>query len=423
MLSFSNIIKPLKEAIEDKTYGRIYLPFVWHGFFLALTMAMIEMNTVLPSLISELTKSTVAFGALYSIMLGAPLVFNLLFSRYLERFVLKKKFLLLGIYLRSFSFLGMSVVTLLFAKDNPFAALIGFYFLIFIFSISGGFAGIAYSDIIGKLLPSQKRGELYAVRQLISGVASLLGGFFVAWVFKPGSLQFPFNYALNLFIGFIGLILGAMGFWMIKEPPSTAEKKENGKDEGFIRDVISILKKDRRFLRFIIVENVTSFSLMILPFYLVFVKSSFPGYEAYLGAFVISQIIGSMSSNFLWAFISNKFGAKRVVKVCIFMGALIPIIAIILRPLGPVWYMIVFLLVGFITSGRNIGFEPYLLDIAPDDKRTIYLGIRGTLNIFDVFLPIAGGLFINWLGYYASFGIVSLVMFSTFLALKPEKER
>ena len=50
------------------------------------------------------------------------------------------------------------------------------------------------------------------------------------------------------------------------------------------------------------------------------------------------------------------------------------------------------------------------------------LGIRGTLNIFDVFLPIAGGLFISWLGYYASFGIVSLVMFSTFLALKPEKE-
>ena len=278
-------------------------------------MAMIEMNTVLPSLISELTKSTVAFGALYSIMLGAPLVFNL-----------------------------MSVVTLLFAKDNPFAALIGFYFLIFIFSISGGFAGMAYSDIIGKLLPSQKRGELFAVKQLFSGVASLLGGFFVAWAFKPGSLQFPFNYALNLFIGFIGLILGAMGFWMIKEPPSVTEKKENGKDESFIKDVISILKKDRRFLRFIIIENVTSFSLMILPFYLVFVKSSFPGYEVYLGAFVISQIIGSMSSNFLWAFILNKFGSKKVVKVCIFMGATIPVIAMILRPLGAAWYVVVFFL-------------------------------------------------------------------------------
>lgn len=36
-----------------------------------------------------------------------------------------------------------------------------------------------------------------------------------------------------------------MGFWRIREPPSSpAEKKENDKDEGFIKDVIRILKKD-----------------------------------------------------------------------------------------------------------------------------------------------------------------------------------
>ena len=37
-------------------------PFLWHGAFLALTMAMIEPNTVLPALLSELTDSTVVFG-------------------------------------------------------------------------------------------------------------------------------------------------------------------------------------------------------------------------------------------------------------------------------------------------------------------------------------------------------------------------
>jgi len=93
-------------------------------------MAMIELNTVLPNLIAGLTKSSVAFGGLYSIMLGAPLVFNLLFSHYLKRFELKKKFLLFGIYLRSFSFLGMAVTTFLFAKSNPIITLIAFYFLI-----------------------------------------------------------------------------------------------------------------------------------------------------------------------------------------------------------------------------------------------------------------------------------------------------
>jgi len=31
-------------------------------------------------------------------------------------------------------------------------------------------------------------------------------------------------------------------------------------------------------------------------------------------------------------------------------------------------------------SGRAVGFESYLLDIAPHDNRIIYLGIRGTFN-------------------------------------------
>jgi hypothetical protein len=76
------------------------------------------------------------------------------------------------------------------------------------------------------------------------------------------------------------------------------------------------------------------------------------------------------------------------------------------------------LLLGFITSGRNIGFEPYLLDIAPNEKRTIYLGIRGSLNILVVLLPLAGGIFINILGYYITFGLVSLIMLLVFLSIK-----
>lgn len=160
-------VKLFKNFLNNKDIKNIYVPFIWHGFFLALTMAMIELNTVLPALISNLTSNTIAFGGIYSIMLGAPLVFNLIFSGYLQSFPLKRKFLLLGIYMRSFSFIGMAVVTLIFAKSNPLVALVSLYFLIFLFSISGGFASIAYSDIVGKLLPSEKRGGLYAAKQFL----------------------------------------------------------------------------------------------------------------------------------------------------------------------------------------------------------------------------------------------------------------
>ncbi|MDD4743923.1 MAG: hypothetical protein PHN53_04930 [Eubacteriales bacterium] len=68
----------------------VYFAYIWHGFFLALTMSMLDLNTVFPALVSELTESKALFGLLYSIMLGAPLVFNLVFSHVLKTRPYKK---------------------------------------------------------------------------------------------------------------------------------------------------------------------------------------------------------------------------------------------------------------------------------------------------------------------------------------------
>jgi len=86
----------------------IYAIFLWHAFFLAITMSMIDFNTVFPSLISSLTGSKIVFGAIFSVMFGVPLVFNVLFGHYLSSKKYKKKYLILGVNLRAFSFLGMA---------------------------------------------------------------------------------------------------------------------------------------------------------------------------------------------------------------------------------------------------------------------------------------------------------------------------
>lgn len=386
-------------------------------------MAMIELNTVLPSLISILTDNPVAFGGIYSIMLGAPLIFNLLFSKYLAKFAYKKKFLLMGIYVRGLSFLAMAALTLYFALSHPGRVLIGFYFLVFLFSVSGGLAGIAYADMVGKLLPSKERGQLYAMKQMAAGIAALLAGFFVAWVFKPGNLAFPYNYSLNLFIGFLGLVIGAIGFILIKEPPSAVKIKTQEDEGSILKDVYKVLKKDQALRKFIIIENLTGFNLMILPFYLIFIKENFADFEKYLGIYVIAQILGNIGSNLLWARLSKYSGSVKVVKTCILIGSFIPLIALAIRPFGPLTYVVIFILIGFVTSGRSVGFEPYLLDISPEEDRTLYLGIRGSMNIFVVFLPLAGGAFIGLMGYELTFILVAFIMFSTFVIINRQKSR
>jgi len=398
--------------MDDKK--RVYIIFLWHAFFLAITMSMIEFNTVFPSLISSLTGSKIIFGAIYSIMFGVPLIFNVMFGHYLSSKKFKKKFLLLGINLRAFSFLGMAFFTYKYANQNPSMVIMSLFFWVFLFSFSGGFAGIIYTDLIGKFLKKGERGNLYAFKQFFSSIGFLTGGLIIAFTFNVSSVSYPYNYTLVLFMGFIGLLIASGAFWYIKEPPSKIEKQESF--FVFVKKIPAVLKSDKRFSRFILVENLTSFSLMILPFYIVYAQEIFD--TTLLSFYLFAIIGGSVISNLFWGIISKKLNSKIVIKLCIFIGALIPIFSLIIVPLGPYYFTIIFVLIGFIRSGRIIGFDPYLLDIAPEPKRTTYLGIRGTLSILTVVLPLLGGLFIELIGYTFTFYIVTIVMFLSLLLLK-----
>lgn len=391
----------------------IYAIFIWHAFFLAITMSMIEVNTVFPSLISSLTNSKVAFGAIYSVMFGVPLVFNIVFGHYLSSKKFKKKFLCLGIYLRAFSFLGMAFFTYKYANQNPALVVTSLFFWVFLFSFSGGFAGIVYTDIIGKFIKKGERGMLYALKQIFSSTGFLIGGFFVTLVFNISDISYPNNYAFLLFMGFIGLLIASGAFWFIKEPPSKIEKHE--RFFVFVKKIPKILKSDKNFSRFIIVENLTSFSLMILPFYIVYAQEIFD--TTLISFYLFSIIIGAVISNIFWGMISKKLSSKRVVEICIFIGAVIPILSIVIIPFGPYFFATIFVLIGFIRSGRVVGFEPYILDLAPESNRAAYLGIRGTLNILTVVLPLIGGVFIELLGYVLTFCIVATVMFFSLFLL------
>lgn len=391
-----------------------FVIFIWHGFFLALTMSMLDINTVLPSLIMELIDSKVVFGFLNSIMLGVPLVFNVIFSHYMQYHQYKKKFLLVGIYFRSFSYLGMSLFTYFFAQHNPVLVIIAFFFWISIFSISGGFAGLAFTDIIGKLFKNGERGRIYTYKQFSSSLAAFLGGLIVAKIFSLEHMKFPVNYSLTLAIGFIGLFIAAFSFWLIKEPPSRISYQKRESLNTFIRKIPTILKNDKKFFRFVLIENITSFSLMVLPFYMVFARDVFAIDETYIGRYLLFQIGGTVFSNIFWGYISEKLGSEMVIRICISIGGSIPVIAMLISSLGPDIYAIVFILIGFIISGRRIGFDPYLLKLAPEEKRTVYLGIRGTLNIMVILMPVIGGLFIDLLGYYFTFTMVTIAMISAF---------
>lgn len=387
----------------------IYIAFIWHGFFLALTVSMLDLNTVFPALVTTLTESKIVFGALYSVMLGVPLIFNVIFSHYLRNKRYKKKYLLLGIYLRSSAFLGMAYFTYYYSQSNPLLTIYSFFFFVFLFSVSAGFAGLSYSDIIAKSLGSEKRVHLYTIKQFFGSTAAFIGGLVIASIFSIG-IVYPSNYTISLLIGSGGLVIASLGFILLPEPASVIS--ENKESLGsFIKRIPSILKKDNSFKLFIIVENLAGFSIMILPFYMYYAKEKFSLDDSYIGIYLLVLTAGTILSNIVWGLVASKLNSKAIVRVCIAIGGLNPLLAILLGLTNPVYFGIVFFVIGFMISGRKIGFEPYLLDIIPHKERVEYLGIRGSLNIFVVILPLIGALIIKYFGFNVTFILVTVMMF------------
>ncbi|MCF7926377.1 MAG: MFS transporter [Candidatus Izimaplasma sp.] len=395
----------------------VYFAFIWHGFFLAITVAMLDLNTVFPTLITKLTGNKIVFGALYSVMLSVPLVFNVVFSHLLKKKTHKKKYLLLGMYLRGLSFLGMAVVTYYFALTNPSLTVLSFFFFVFLFSISAGFAGISYTDIIAKSVTKKERASLFSIKQFFSSSGAFLGGLIISRIFTFDTV-FPTNFATSLFVGFIGLFIASLGFVFLNEKPSVIDEDNTYSLKEYIKAIPKTLKKDESFKYFIIVENITGFSIMILPFYMVFARESFNLGNEYIGIYLLVQTVGTIFSNIVWGIVANKLSSKHVVMICIILGGINPILALILSQTTPVYFGIIFFIIGFMISGRKVGFSPYLLDLTPNVKRVEYLGIRGSLNVLVVVLPLLAGVLITGLGFVPTFILVSVMMVVAFIILR-----
>ena len=72
--------------------------------------------------------------------------------------------------------------------------------------------------------------------------------------------------------------------------------------------------------------------------------------------------------------------------------------------------MVVFGLIGAQTSGTGIGFNNYLLEIAPPPLRPAYIAMSGTVAGFAFLLPIAGGFVVDLWGYQAAFMATAVVV-------------
>ncbi len=394
---------------------RNYIAFNWHAFWLAIAQTFADKNTVLPGLILLSGGTQFELGLLTSIMIGIPMVSQLLFASYLTQKPKKKYFLLLGIFLRVFAFLGVALTLYTIESTDPLFIIYAVFGWMFIFSISGAFAGISYTDILGKSISPNTRKRFFVTRQFLNSIGILISALIVRGILKE--IEYPNNYIYMFAAASILLFVAAMGFLFLNERPSIISKAPK-KFTEVLKSIPSIMKSDSNLRNLVISVNLLSVSFTMIPFYISLVKSRSELNNEIIGNFLLFQIIGMILSNFIWIRYTNIKGFKGMFKMAAILYGALPILALLFVSFLPMEYFwIVFFLIGASMSAYKISSESILIEISDENNRPLYSGIYGTLNLTMALFPLIIALLISNFGFSFVFIISSLLTFSALIFL------
>lgn len=384
-----------------------YLSFLWHATFLALAQSFMDVDTIMPAMLLESGGNAFHVGILTAIMLGGSSLTQLLFLPYLNNKQFKKKYLVGAINIRVLSLVGMAILLYysISLKGNIVIGLI--FVLITSFSLSGAFANISYTDIIGKSIKSESRKSFLSIKQVVAGIGVFLSALLARKILFTYS--YPENYSIMFYMAALVLGIASLGFWSIKETVASGFSIKNFKEyKVAIKTEIMNNKRLKYFLGFV---NTLGVSISILPFLILYAKENYGSGSLETGNYLLFKIAGAVSAGMFLSIFSSKIKYKNLMYLTPIIILLIPAYMMIIENISN--FYILFFVGGVAYSFYGISMSGVLLEISNNRNRALYTGIAGAGSIIPTLFSLLGGWLIQQYGFGIFFILFAMIILSS----------
>lgn len=384
----------------------------WVGFVTG--MALASYTSVIPSFVNQLTDSPPLIGLAAAIPNGAWLLPQLLAANYVGNRQKKKPWVItMGLIGRPTYFL-LTLFVFVAGDKYPWLLLGVFFAAELVFSVADGLATVAWFDILSNVIPPQRRGRFYSTAQVTTALLSLVAGAAVGRVLGPGGPSFPYNYGL-LFLACGALMMLSLGsFAPIKEPVREVQR-DREPWRAYLPRLAYLFRQDRQFRVITVVRLLAALGGLALPFYVVHATDVLDIRAESIGLFVSAQVIGGLIASLAMGYLNERSGSRIVTQLTVLLGLAIPLAALAFHfrlvqgPIAPYVYGLVFLLVGASYSGYTQGFMNLVLEIAPPEDRTAYVGLYNTLGgMVIIVMPLLGGWLLQATSYPVLFSVAAV---------------
>lgn len=388
--------------------------------FFSVAFAFFNPNSVLPGFVRQLTDVGAVVGLVTTVYNGGWLLPQLLTAHLINDKPRKKPYLLRGISGRVL-FWVLALTLWLGVTQNVTLTLVLFFTYLALFAISDGVASVAWFDILARAIPLKRRGRLMGIAQVVSGVAGLGAGAAITAILSTPRLSFPADYALIFALAGGALVPSAIAILLIREPPperdSSEAEVETQDDDSWLKP----LTKDPAFRRLIICRIMVGMISLATPFYVGHAADVLDLPESVIGSFVATQTLAQATAGLVLGLVSERWGPRHVIQIgsgIAIMGPLFALAAHLSNGNGS-WlvkaYPLTYASLGVVQGTWMLGFYNYLLEIAPDDTRPVYIGLSNTIMGMLTLMPTAGGWLLDATSHTVLFGLTGGLVASGFL--------
>jgi MFS family permease len=201
---------------------------------------------------------------------------------------------------------------------------------------------------------------------------------------------------------------------------------------GF-RAALAELRLNANYRRLLTVQSLITLSAAATPFFAVYVQGELGGSKDWLGVYLGVIMLTNLLANLLFGWLSRRAGNQRVLVVALSAGGIMSLAVLVLTllagPLGlsplaaSIWLAPVFFLSALRTTGVAISSNSLLMNIAPDEKRSLLIGFNQSFLGVVMLLNGASGLVVAGLGLPVLLGFTLLMHLGALFLIFGVKER
>ncbi|XKH59423.1 MFS transporter [Halomonas sediminis] len=377
---------------------------------------------VLPWLMGVIGAPVWMVGLLVPIRESGALLPQLFVAGFIRLKPRRKWVWVTGGLLQAVAALGLALLALFGRGSLGGALVLGVLALL---ALARGLSSISTKDVLGKTIAKKRRGTLMGWSGSLAGVATVVaGGILMLFDDRPGEVAL----AVLLAVAALGWALNALCAARIRETPGAVEGGENAWDS--IKLGLSLLKEDRTFLHFNLSRALLLSSALALPYIALLGQRQSGTDLGGLGLMVVVSGLAGMLASPVWGKRADRSSrgvmrdAALGTSLCCLLGA------------GAAWlpaawsetiwpYALVYALLVIIHHGVRLGRKTYIVDMAGQDNRALYVALSNTLT--GVLMLLVGGILgalAQWLGTPMLLVVLSLVAVAAMLSAQrlPEVE-